>query len=84
MCGIPAPVVQWKFDDGVFRRIFPIPINKFTFKYSIELPKLDLENCGKDLVLEATNQQNNIGVRRVWRYFSKYCKYNFFFSVLEF
>ena len=53
VCGVPAPTVQWKFITGIFQNALREKVNNYTFTYSILLPKLTQDKCGKELTFIA-------------------------------
>ena len=53
VCGVPSPTVRWKFNTSVLK-VAPLEkINSYTFKYSMALPVLTQDMCGKNLTFKA-------------------------------
>ena len=71
LCGVPPPNVTWSFHvkDGIATREL---VENDTYEYSIQLPQLTQETCGKELVLNVTG--HNSTEKRL-RLFLDSCKY---------
>ena len=58
LCGVPAPILLWNFNDGVAENATRKAINYYTFEYSMQLPELTQETCGRKLALTATGNES--------------------------
>ena len=54
LCGVPAPVVQWRLHDGANYLAEMSRLNNYTYEYSMQLAKLTQKTCGRKLILKAT------------------------------
>ena len=54
MCGVPAPIVRWRFNDGPIAVATRDAINFYTYQYLVQLPKLTQKSCGGELTLNAS------------------------------
>ena len=71
LCGVPPPTVYWRFHDGPRTVATREEITKYTYKYLIQLPKMNLKTCGRDLTFHATG--NTLIVRKRQLFLTK-CK----------
>ena len=77
-CGVPAPILHWRFIDGS-NAIATRKIKKsYTYEYLIHLPKLTQRTCGGELTLIATG---NVALKWRKQLFFENCKYQGVFSV---
>ena len=53
LCGVPAPTVQWRFFPSGYLNASRVEINDYNFTYSIKLPSLTQEMCGRELFVKA-------------------------------
>ena len=76
LCGVPAPILHWRFIDGSSAMATRKKIKSYTYKYLIHMPKLTQKTCGRELTLIATGS-----VVLKWRkqLFFANCKYQKFF-----
>ena len=51
LCGVPAPVVHWKFQNGSNFVATREPINAYTYKYM--LPTVTQKSCGREITFHA-------------------------------
>ena len=75
LCGVPAPILQWKFHHFPTKNATRNARNHYTYEYSIELPKLTQETCGRKLILNATGNKTE---RAELTVFLTRCKYENF------
>ena len=54
LCGVPAPILHWRFKDGSSVMAMRQSINSYTYEFLINLPKLTQKTCERDLTLIAT------------------------------
>ena len=72
LCGVPAPVVQWRLHDGANDLAKMIKLNNYTYGYLMQLAKLTQKTCGRDLILKAIGY--NVTERKS-KVFLSSCKY---------
>ena len=75
MCGVPAPTVWWKFNHNDLMIAPKTPVNKFTFNYSMQLPRLTQKMCGEELFLQATSEYQKTRLTRIWPVYLRRCKF---------
>ena len=69
LCGIPAPIVHWKFHDDTNVVATREAINTYTYKYT--LPMITQKSCGRELTFYATGK---VTLQRKLRVFFSKCK----------
>lgn len=74
LCGVPAPVVRWKFHDGANAVATREAINSHTYKYTMHLPIIAQKLCGKVLTLNVTGRAT---LERKLRVFLSKCMFCF-------
>ena len=72
LCGVPAPVLEWRLHDSAFMPVNRTAINSYTYEYLIKLPPLTQRICGRELVLNASGNKPILENRTV---FLTNCKY---------
>ena len=72
LCGVPAPILTWSFNDGNLKVASRIKKNSSVYEYEIQLPQLKQETCGRELMLNATGFET---IKRSRRVYLTYCKY---------
>lgn len=78
LCGVPAPTVQWRFFTNGYLNASRVEINVYNSTYSIKLPPLTQEMCGRELFVKAQGHTGE--VTRNSSVFLTNCKCNDFFS----
>ena len=51
LCGVPAPVVRWRFHGGANAVATRKEINSHTYQYMIQLPNVTQKLCGREITL---------------------------------
>lgn len=74
MCGVPAPTVQWEFATGIFQNASREEVNDHEFTYSVLLPKVTQDKCGKELTFIAKGYLGKEEERKS-RIFLSNCKF---------
>ena len=74
LCGVPAPVVHWKFQNGTNFAATRVPINAYTYKYMP--PKVTPKLCGRELTFHAKGKTT---LERKLLVFLEKCKCRDFF-----
>ena len=72
LCGVPAPILRWNFYDFPTKIAMGNARNHYTYEYSILLPNLTQETCGRKLILNATGNKTE---RAELTVFLTKCKY---------
>ena len=76
LCGKPQPAVHVEFIDPNVK-VTNATINSFTYNYTLQLPRLTPETCGKELTITATGF-NNTRINDTTKIFLENCKYNYY------
>ena len=74
VCGVPAPIVRWEFITGIFQNASREKVNSYTFIYSMPLPVLTQDKCGKELTFIAKGYLGKEEERKS-RIFLSNCKF---------
>ena len=87
LCGVPEPIVTWKFIEKMSNKVLPsgsTPVRNakgklasYAYQYSVPLPLMRKENCGKMFLLSTSGGWNYNRNRSDYR-FPLYvkCKFN--------
>ena len=78
-CGVPAPTVQWRFFPSNYLNASKVENNDYNFTYSIKLPPLTQEMCGRELFVKAVGYSGE--ATRKSNVFLANCKSNDFVSL---
>ena len=68
LCGVPEPIVTWKFIEEISNKVLPsgsAPVRNakgklasYAYQYSVPLPLMRKENCGKLFLLSTSGGWN--------------------------
>ena len=68
LCGVPEPILTWKFIEEISNKVLPsesTPVNNakgklesFAYQYSVPLPLMRRESCGKMLLISTSGGWN--------------------------
>ena len=72
LCGVPAPILHWRFIDGSSAMATRKTKKSYTYEYLIHLPEFRQSTCGGELTLIATG---NVILKWRKQLFFENCKY---------
>ena len=72
LCGVPTPNVTWRFHDGGAVAAIPKEFNGYKYNYSLVLPRLGQDTCGRELLLSVAGYNK---INRTVKVFLDSCKY---------